>query len=85
MTIASNSFVFIDLYFALKNPFYERARRLKYYYTFLVTLAISLSVMYVSLYSKNNNLLNEGYTRFSIAMGSFTFIPVFLIMCRLQI
>lgn len=85
MTIASNSFVFIDLYFALKNPFYERARRLKFYYTFLVTLAIILSVMYISLYAKNNDLLNKGYTQFSIAMGSLTFIPVLLIMCRLQI
>ena len=36
MAQATNSVIFIDLYLSLKNPFYERARRAKVYYIFLI-------------------------------------------------
>jgi len=41
MTFAINSIIFLDLWLTLRNPFYPRGRRAKWYYLFIVSVGVS--------------------------------------------
>lgn len=96
LMLALNMFMFFDLYFILKNPFYPRQRRAKWYYllTSLIVLSFGMFTVY-SVYFKQTgvNLLDfePDYTIYVFTLKAYLIITTFittifalLIIFRLQ-
>ena len=88
MTLVINSIIFIDLYFTLKNPFYPREKRTKFYYLLLIAMFTEQILVYVIFkpsgpgFSGTKLFISQG---FSVTLSAFTIFAAISVLLRLSI
>ena len=95
LNLAANSLIFIDLYLTIRNPFYARQRRAKWYTLFFLAILAAITVMTaisINSYGTSLNLYDQtrqksfiaGLKVFTLVMTVCTCLPTVLVMIRLN-
>lgn len=97
LSIAYNSMIFIDLWLSLRNPFYPRRKRRKYYNLATITLLIYVFIILITNERKLGTTLNlydfknddesfvlgyQGFFIFLIVLVWLPMIRIMMILCR---
>lgn len=69
-SLCFNSTVLIDLYLTLKNPFYPRGKRAKWYYLFCISVILSFSITYLIYDPMDPTFTSWGTKPYDTAYGT---------------
>jgi hypothetical protein len=93
MCILVNSFIFIDLYLTIKNPFFPRSKRCRWYatttflfclvFTFILIESISELGTGTTLYGESQKEVNTVFKYFTVILVLITFVAFILVLNRL--